>query len=83
MSAKRTGNCDFEKKQVTATLPWKTDPREAFHPRNSNRGVVEKMATSLFKSLKRDGKLYEYTAAFMDAVPKLPSSCEKSCLWGR
>ena len=63
-------NCDFEKKQVTATLPWKTDPREAFHPRNSNRGVVEKMATSLFKSLKRDGKLYEYTAAFMDAVER-------------
>ena len=63
-------DCDFVENKVTASLPFKRDPKETFTPATSNRQLAEKMALSLKKGLERDGQLQAYTDSFAEAVSR-------------
>ena len=61
---------DFERHEVHAEFPFIQDPDQVFHPRNSNRNLVEKMQRNLIKGLKKEGKLAAYTAAFHEQIER-------------
>ena len=61
---------DFENNEVHAEFPFIEDPSKVFHPSKTNRNLVEKMQKNLLRSLKKEGKLKDYTAAFHDQVER-------------
>ena len=45
---------DLKGRKITVEYPYLRNVEKIFSPENSNRYIAEKMAKSLFKSLKRD-----------------------------
>ena len=63
---KSTMTFDRKGRKITVEYPYLRNVEKIFSPENSNRYIAEKMAKSLFKSLKRDGLLETYTENFLD-----------------